>query len=733
MYFSAFETNGSSAMVTSHTHRSSGSTDARLDAYQRELEGKSKTFSGYPPSHARGLNGASANRRSAAATFAPNLTASAAAVNDNRSHRGSVPPPPPPPPMQGGGLPHAQPHGQQAAFYQTQAHVGGHPQAAATMQAQAASQQQMMFPSHAQQAHSHMGYVQRANAYDQFSHAMLAPNPRQTVAAALPQAHAWGPAAGGGPAPAGHAMMAPSYVVRPQPVSVAAAQQQQSFIVLNDENTRPPHTFAPVASGGPSMDDVSSMSVPHPMAQQQSASVVPQLGPYTRPLPMNPKQVAAKSILHSQSMPVPLTDENNTFNGNYAQPSTQTHASSVLTDSHAGMRLESSDASMHQANSSAAQVHADTSMVSKSECERGVLRELSVLDEQAAAAKQGSTSSSMTDEEAGADGEAAAKMEVERPRVIVPPVKEKRPADGRTRSKEKMANDCDMFFDSDEILASMREQEMEFAPLILKDYMSVQKSLNNRMRLIVIDWLFEVEQEYNLDDRTMFLAVSYLDRFLSQVHLRRDQLQLVGTTCLYLASKFQEIDPPSAAQYTFIADKTFSIGQLFQMETCILDVLSFRLCVTTSYDFLLTFLMKLGMSGKAENFSLYLLSLFVESTNYGRFLPSQEAAAAIYLAKLNICGDGSWTAEHAGVTGYSLDDLKEIVKLYDSMHRIQYEHFVKHFLFDRGAPGHAVSDKFATAHKGEVSKVVAPLNYGGPRVTQPCDPRKLRDGTIRCR
>jgi len=34
--------------------------------------------------------------------------------------------------------------------------------------------------------------------------------------------------------------------------------------------------------------------------------------------------------------------------------------------------------------------------------------------------------------------------------------------------------------------------QREYAPLVIKDYMSIQKSLNNRMRLMIMDWLFEV-------------------------------------------------------------------------------------------------------------------------------------------------------------------------------------------------------------------------------------------------
>jgi cyclin-A len=43
---------------------------------------------------------------------------------------------------------------------------------------------------------------------------------------------------------------------------------------------------------------------------------------------------------------------------------------------------------------------------------------------------------------------------------------------------------------------------------------------------------------------TLFLAVSYLDRYLSLIPVTRNLLQLVGVTCLLLAAKYEEIYAP---------------------------------------------------------------------------------------------------------------------------------------------------------------------------------------------
>ena len=54
------------------------------------------------------------------------------------------------------------------------------------------------------------------------------------------------------------------------------------------------------------------------------------------------------------------------------------------------------------------------------------------------------------------------------------------------------------------------ERERSFMPDPY--YMSKQFEVNNKMRTILVDWLFDVSDEYNLETETLFLAVNYVDR-----------------------------------------------------------------------------------------------------------------------------------------------------------------------------------------------------------------------------
>ena len=66
--------------------------------------------------------------------------------------------------------------------------------------------------------------------------------------------------------------------------------------------------------------------------------------------------------------------------------------------------------------------------------------------------------------------------------------------------------------------------------------MTKQPDITFPMRSILVDWLVEVSEEYKLDTETIYLAVNYIDRFLSYMSVQRARLQLVGTACMFIAA-----------------------------------------------------------------------------------------------------------------------------------------------------------------------------------------------------
>lgn len=148
-------------------------------------------------------------------------------------------------------------------------------------------------------------------------------------------------------------------------------------------------------------------------------------------------------------------------------------------------------------------------------------------------------------------------------------------------------NDRERFFEVPEyqhdILAYLKEAEQKHRPKA--GYMRKQPDITHSMRTILVDWLVEVCEEYRLQNETLCLAISYIDRFLSYMSVVRAKLQLVGTAAMFIAAKYEEIYPPDVGEFVYITDDTYSRSQVLKMEQLILKVLSFDLTVPTSLVF----------------------------------------------------------------------------------------------------------------------------------------------------
>ena len=114
----------------------------------------------------------------------------------------------------------------------------------------------------------------------------------------------------------------------------------------------------------------------------------------------------------------------------------------------------------------------------------------------------------------------------------------------------------------DEIFSHLLNTEHKHLPS--PDYMdTVQNDINQNMRGILVDWLVEVAEEYKLSSENLYLSANYVDRFLSVVPVLRGKLQLVGVSCMLIASKYEEIFAPQVEDFVYITDNTYTAEEVF--------------------------------------------------------------------------------------------------------------------------------------------------------------------------
>ncbi|KAF5786892.1 putative cyclin [Helianthus annuus] len=202
----------------------------------------------------------------------------------------------------------------------------------------------------------------------------------------------------------------------------------------------------------------------------------------------------------------------------------------------------------------------------------------------------------------------------------------------------------------------------------LPNYMKkIQKDVTTGMREILVDWLVEVAEEYKLVSDTLFLTVSYIDRFLSSHCFSRNKLQLLGVSSMLLASKFEEVSPPHAEDYCYITDNTYTKEEVVQMEKDLLNFLELELSNPTPKTFVRIFIRAaqgdiMPSNSAFEFLSWFLVELSLLDYSCLRFLPSMVAASAVFIANFTIQPEKHpWGLKMQRYSGYRPCELKDCV------------------------------------------------------------------------
>ncbi|KAJ0267319.1 Cyclin [Hirschfeldia incana] len=218
-----------------------------------------------------------------------------------------------------------------------------------------------------------------------------------------------------------------------------------------------------------------------------------------------------------------------------------------------------------------------------------------------------------------------------------------------------------------EIYHNLRVTELQRRPF--PDYMKrTQRDVTQTMRGILVDWLVEVSEEYKLVPDTLYLTVYLIDWFLHGNSIERERLQLLGVTCMFIASKYEEIFAPRIEEFCFITDSTYTKDQVLEMESQVLKHFSFQIYAPTSKTFLRRFLRAAHASDlqKPSVEMEYLANYFIELTlidyEFLKFLPSVIAASAVFLAKWTLNQSSHpWNPTLEHYTTFKASDLKASV------------------------------------------------------------------------
>ncbi|KAB5534342.1 hypothetical protein DKX38_017428 [Salix brachista] len=162
----------------------------------------------------------------------------------------------------------------------------------------------------------------------------------------------------------------------------------------------------------------------------------------------------------------------------------------------------------------------------------------------------------------------------------------------------------DLSWEDDELSALFAREEQN---QLCKD-LETNPSLA-RARCEAVEWILKVNSYYSFTALTAVLAVNYLDRFLSSVHLQKEKpwmTQLAAVSCLSLAAKVEETQVP------LLLD--------FQVDMCIRSDINLQAHLLTLWIWVIYGLRERDQRGEGGNLVSWFIAFLTSVRKFSRWL-----------------------------------------------------------------------------------------------------------------
>ncbi|MCL7035219.1 hypothetical protein MKW94_024950 [Papaver nudicaule] len=194
-----------------------------------------------------------------------------------------------------------------------------------------------------------------------------------------------------------------------------------------------------------------------------------------------------------------------------------------------------------------------------------------------------------------------------------------------------------------------RHYKLAESSSLIYDYMDSQHQINEKCRMVLVDWLIESHGKLYLTPETLYLTIQIVDRYLSAQIVHKEDLQLLGITSMLIAGKYEE-------------------ERSWAPKNSILSKLEWTLSIPTPYVFLVRFVKAAKVDKMMENMVYFLAELGLMQYAVIMFSPSMLATSAVYAARCILSRTPLWDETLKLHTGFRESQIKECAKQLVSFH-----------------------------------------------------------------
>lgn len=200
----------------------------------------------------------------------------------------------------------------------------------------------------------------------------------------------------------------------------------------------------------------------------------------------------------------------------------------------------------------------------------------------------------------------------------------------------------------------------------ISKYMSSQKEVTAEMRAVLVDWMVEVQENFELNHETLYLAVKLVDLYLQAKEIGKDTLQLIGASAIFIAAKFDERHPPGIDDFMYICDDAYTRNQMLAMERSLLHTVGFDINIPISYRFLRRYAKCSKTNMQTLTLARFVLELSLQCYDLIDQKDSLMAASALWLA-FKMKRGGEWNETLLYYTSHTEQEVLSLAKRLNAM------------------------------------------------------------------
>uniref|UniRef100_A0A915E662 G2/mitotic-specific cyclin-B3 n=1 Tax=Ditylenchus dipsaci TaxID=166011 RepID=A0A915E662_9BILA len=194
----------------------------------------------------------------------------------------------------------------------------------------------------------------------------------------------------------------------------------------------------------------------------------------------------------------------------------------------------------------------------------------------------------------------------------------------------------------------------------VQDYFLHQPFINRESRAILVNWLVELQETFELNHETLYLAVKMLDLYLDRSPaVQANRLQLIACASVFISSKYDERSPPTIEDFLYVSENNFQRDGLLVEERRFFRTVGLDLGMPISYRFLRRYARVCKVDMAMLTLARYILETSLMFFEFCRVSESLIAVACFLLALR--MKDMDWTLTLQKYSGYKKEQVEPLV------------------------------------------------------------------------